>query len=292
MSGVFVSYRRDDAAPYAGRIGDRLAEHFGADRVFRDVDTLMPGVDFARAIDDALGRCDALLALIGGRWLTAARDGRRRLDDPDDYVRREIAAALARDVRVVPVLLEDTRLPGRQELPADLARLAERQALHLTDRSWGDGMRRLIAALEPVVGPPERGPGAAGDHPPPAGGRSIVAHIEGSVGGQVAVGHDIRQHQAVPAAAGGTTAPADPARGLARLRRRVGAAAPEALAVPALERIDELEEALREQPPDAVTLDYVRQWFADNLPACAVLVAEVAARPAGGPQAPPHPGRR
>jgi hypothetical protein len=109
---VFISYRREDAAYPAGWLYERLADRFGASRVFKDVDSIEPGDDFVAEITSAVESCEALLAVIGNQWLEATnKDGQRRLDDPQDWVRLEIEAALERDVRVVPVLVEDARMP-------------------------------------------------------------------------------------------------------------------------------------------------------------------------------------
>jgi hypothetical protein len=122
---VFISYRRQESSGLAGRLYDRLAARFGNDQVFMDVDTIALGVDFAEVIAQAVSTCQVLLAVIGPRWLTVTdEDGRRRLDDPDDLVRLEIAAALERDIRVIPILVEGAAMPRRQQLPEALAGLA------------------------------------------------------------------------------------------------------------------------------------------------------------------------
>ena len=95
MKGIFISYRREDSAGYAGRLYDRLAGHFGADRVFMDVEGIEPGVDFVDAIESAVASCEVLIVIIGNEWLAADAAGKRRLDDPKDFVRIETAAALA-----------------------------------------------------------------------------------------------------------------------------------------------------------------------------------------------------
>lgn len=121
MAGIFISYRREDAAGDAGRLYDRLSEHFGRDRVFRDIDTIQPGGRFSRVIDEQLARCNVLIALIGRRWLSEAdTEGRPRLEDPDDFVRLEIATALRRDVTVIPALLDKAEMPRSAALPPDL----------------------------------------------------------------------------------------------------------------------------------------------------------------------------
>ena len=102
---MFISYRRDDSAGYAGRLFDYLSAHFGATNVFMDIDTIQPGEDFRKVVSMAVGSCDVVLVMIGKQWagMTNAQ-GQRRLEDPRDWVRMEISAALAnRRVRVIPV---------------------------------------------------------------------------------------------------------------------------------------------------------------------------------------------
>ena len=148
--GVFVSYRRDDAAYPAGWLVDRLVGRFGASRVFKDVDSIQLGDDFVEDIMAAVGSCAVLLAVIGVRWLTAAgEDGSRRLDDPSDFVRLEIEAALARGVRVIPVLVDGARMPRAADLPASLEGLARRQALELNPASFDTS--RLLKMLDSTL---------------------------------------------------------------------------------------------------------------------------------------------
>jgi hypothetical protein len=150
--GLFISYRRDESAGHTGRIADRFTEHFGKDRVFRDIDSIEPGLDFAEAIESAIGSSGVMLAVIGRNWLTATdAAGRKRLQDPHDYVRMEIAAALQRNMRVIPVLVQEASMPDTDELPEDLAPLTRRNAYELHDSSWGDDVGRLISALERVL---------------------------------------------------------------------------------------------------------------------------------------------
>jgi TIR domain len=122
---VFVSYRREDTRHLAGRLADRLVERF---QVFMDMDTIEPGTDFSDVIKRAVNDCDVFVSIIGTQWTTTAdENGRPRLDDPDDWVVAEIAAALQRKVPVIPVLVDGARMPTRSELPAVLAALASRQ---------------------------------------------------------------------------------------------------------------------------------------------------------------------
>jgi hypothetical protein len=104
---IFISYRREDSEWSAGRLGDRLKAHFGQDRIFVDVGTIEPGMDFVEAIERSVGSCDVLIAVIGKRWLISSdEEGRHRLDNPEDSVRIEIVTALKRGIRVIPVLVD------------------------------------------------------------------------------------------------------------------------------------------------------------------------------------------
>jgi chaperonin GroEL len=150
--GIFVSYRRQETSHLAGRLSDRLADRFGEDQVFMDVDTIGPGVDFAQEISRAVAACKVLVAVIGPDWLTATDErGRRRLDDPDDIVRLEVEAALARGVLVVPILVEGAVMPGREDLPESLAGLARRNALSIRHESFRSDAGRLVTAVEQVL---------------------------------------------------------------------------------------------------------------------------------------------
>jgi hypothetical protein len=152
VGSVFISYRRSDSDVAAGRLADDLTERLGPGRVFRDIESLEAGEDFPKALDRALDSCAAVIVLIGPRWATATNDrGERRLDDPNDWVRLEIARTLQRDIRVIPVLVSAT-MPKESELPADLAPLVRRHAVDLTDRHWKQDVEELAQALERIPG--------------------------------------------------------------------------------------------------------------------------------------------
>jgi tetratricopeptide (TPR) repeat protein len=153
VGGVFISYRRQETAPYARLLREELRRHLGAEQVFMDVDSIEVGVDFAEAIQQAVASCEVLLALVGPQWLTVTdANGRRRLEDPDDTVRLEIEAALARNIRVIPVLVDNTSMPQRQQLPESLAPLSRRNALELTYNRYGYDLERLLEAVGRVLG--------------------------------------------------------------------------------------------------------------------------------------------
>ena len=147
---VFVSYRRQDARHVAGRLADRLVERF---EVFMDMDTIEPGTDFTDVIRQAVRDCDVFLSVIGPQWTAVqAEDGLRRLDDPNDWVVAETAAALERQVPVIPVLVDGATMPARSELPPALASLASRQAVTIHHESFSSDVNRLIGAIERRLG--------------------------------------------------------------------------------------------------------------------------------------------
>ncbi|MBA2703197.1 MAG: toll/interleukin-1 receptor domain-containing protein [Blastocatellia bacterium] len=149
---MFICYRRDDAEGYAGRIYDRLHARFPG-RVFMDVTGINPGADFSRVIQDTVGSCHVLLAIIGKQWLTIADSTTKpRIQRDDDYVRHEIATALYRNIAVIPVLVRDATMPGSDALPPDLAGLSTRNALEISDDDFEHDAQRLISAIEYVMG--------------------------------------------------------------------------------------------------------------------------------------------
>jgi len=157
MQNIFLSYRRDDTEGQAGRLFEALRGEFGAEHVFMDVATIEPGVDFRRAIERNTADCGVLLALIGPGWLSLTDEqGQRRIDDPDDFVRLETAAALKRDIPVVPVLVHGAQMPRADQLPTDLHDLAYRNAVELSHARWDSDVQLLIAALRRVL---DRTPG-------------------------------------------------------------------------------------------------------------------------------------
>ena len=159
MEGIFISYRREESAGHAGRIYDRLREKFGKDRVFMDVSAIEPGVDFVEAIDRAVGACAVLLVVIGRNWLACTdAAGRRRLDDPKDFIRLEVGAALRRSIRVIPVLVQGAAMPREEGLPEELKLLARRNAIEINDTHWESDLAQLVETLERVL-PGETSPG-------------------------------------------------------------------------------------------------------------------------------------
>lgn len=161
---IFLNYRRDDTAGHAGRLYDALAARFGRDSVFIDIDAIDLGAAYAEVIHDAVTSCDVVIAMIGRNWLAVADDsGRRRLDQPNDFVRLELESALGRDVYVIPACVQGASIPPSDDLPPTLAPLAGRQGFELRDTAWHDDVGRLIRRLERLDG--EAGQRAAADAP-------------------------------------------------------------------------------------------------------------------------------
>jgi TIR domain len=150
---VFISYRRDDSAGYAGRVRDRLERELGRDLLFMDVDAIPLGTNFSKVLHEEVAKCGELLAIIGPNWPDARDEhGNRRLDDPNDFVRIEIAAALQRDIPVIPILLDGARIPKADQLPEDLKELALRNGMEIRHASFQDDMNRLIRGLKGHAG--------------------------------------------------------------------------------------------------------------------------------------------
>lgn len=149
MTDIFLSYRRQDSASATGRLADRLEDHFGPARVFHDHESILAGEDFAEAIRRAINASTVVLAVIGRDWVDAKNaDGTRRLDDPQDFVRLEIEAALEAGIPVVPVLVEGAVMPTAAQLPPSLDAFSRCQAVELSESRWRYDSDRLIQTLQ------------------------------------------------------------------------------------------------------------------------------------------------
>jgi hypothetical protein len=149
---IFISYRRHgEGAGYGGRLADKLVEHFGAEQCFRDVANIESGVDFVKTIHDAVSSCEVLIAVIGPDWTTQTdQAGNRRLHSRKDFVRLEVASALERDIRVIPVLVGGAEMPAEPDLPDALQGLSRRQAQELSDSRWDYDVARLLTTIESI----------------------------------------------------------------------------------------------------------------------------------------------
>ncbi|MFC9659952.1 TIR domain-containing protein [Nocardia sp. NPDC127606] len=164
---VFLSYRREDTQGTARHLRERLVDRLGADRVFMDIDSIEIGVDFTKAIVDAVSVSDVFLALIGRRWVSVVDEqGQRRLDRSGDFVVLEIATALARGIRVIPVLVDGADMPRSSELPPSIESLAVRNAIRLSHESFRSDVNRLLDRLTRLLDG-----SATPAHQRPTGGR-------------------------------------------------------------------------------------------------------------------------
>jgi hypothetical protein len=190
---IFISYRRDDSRGYAGRLQGDLSRRYTEEHVFRDVE-IPPGADFGEYITGLVDKCNVVLAIIGPRWLDARdREGERRIDDPQDWVRLEIERALARDgVEVIPVLVDGARLPPREELPESLLGLRRRNAFELSDSRWDYDLDQLGKHLDVLLrgtsaihlsptGPPPTPTAVQTPAPAPAPAPEPADHTTGAV---------------------------------------------------------------------------------------------------------------
>lgn len=164
MGGIFISYRQSDSAGWANWLYGRLRQEFGDPNLFRDVNTTEPGLDYVEAVERTVAQCNVLIAVIGPKWLTVEdKDGKRRLDDPRDLVRLEIERALARNIRVIPLLTDDTPMPTEDSLPYNLKPLAFRNAVVVSNENSETDIARLIGVLKREVpdGPAKPAPAAS-----------------------------------------------------------------------------------------------------------------------------------
>ena len=155
---IFISYRRDDSAGYTRAIYDQLVERFTEGRIFMDVDAIEPGLPFDEVINNAVGSCEVLLAIIGKHWLEQQPGTVPRISNEKDFVRLEIAAALARNVRVIPVLLDGAVMPTEESLPEPLRALARRNAIEISNTRFKSDSDRLIEVVAKVLGEPIQQP--------------------------------------------------------------------------------------------------------------------------------------
>ena len=159
-SKIFISYRRDDSAALAGRLYDRLVEAFGEANLFMDVDNIPAGADFVKYLNKQVANCDIFLCAVGPNWLTANdEDGSRRLNQPGDYVRIEIAAALSRDIPVIPVLIDGARVPKGRDLPEEIAPLTRRQAVEVRNSHFRRDVNDLTQKIRAILREKRSSPG-------------------------------------------------------------------------------------------------------------------------------------
>jgi hypothetical protein len=149
---IFINYRKDDSSWNALALYNELQKYFAKEQIFKDFNTILPGDDFTISIQNALAKCDVLLVVMGKSWLNMKDvKGNRRLDDPDDFVRIEIATALERNIQVIPVLFDDIPMPSVDELPANMKTLVRRQFVEIETKRFEDDVRNLADAIRKVL---------------------------------------------------------------------------------------------------------------------------------------------
>jgi len=150
---IFINYRREDDQAAAGRLYDRLLQHFDREQLFMDIEVIEPGVDFVKSLDEQVAKCIAFIAVIGPRWLNARNnDGNPKLDNPTDYVRVEIESALKRDIRVIPVLVDGASMPRPSDLPPSLHALARRNAVEIAHHRFAADCDDLARHIKRALG--------------------------------------------------------------------------------------------------------------------------------------------
>jgi hypothetical protein len=173
---IFISYRREDTSGESGRLKDTLEQIFGKESIFYDGETLEAGLNFDQSIAKALNESNVLLAMIGPHWMKVADSkGVKRLQKPDDWVRKEIAEAIKRNIRVIPVLVNGADMPDPDELPEDLKELSMKHAQELTSSRWNYDVGVLTKVLEKfIMRNPELAPRPT---PQPSSPRSFVSPV-------------------------------------------------------------------------------------------------------------------
>src|SRR2546423_924607 len=174
---IAISYRRQDSSPVAGRLYDRLQAEFGKGSVFMDFDSIPYGVDFREHIKQTLQRAKVVVAIIGPEWTGGKELANRRIDDPTDFVRLEVASALESGIPIIPVLINNTPMPEAKNLPPELEGLAFRNGLVLDSGiDFHHHADRLIAGIHRVIDPKESA-AVPGSPPPPSSAGSKGSRV-------------------------------------------------------------------------------------------------------------------
>lgn len=146
---IFISYRRGDSSGESGRLNENLEQIFGDENVYFDVEAIGGGINFKKDILRALNSCKVLIAVIGPRWLDIKDDaGKKRLENPDDFIRLEISTALSRGIMVIPLLVNGATQPKRSELPDDIKDLAGLNSLEISNKRWNYDLNELVKTLK------------------------------------------------------------------------------------------------------------------------------------------------
>src|SRR4051812_6307986 len=150
--GIFINYRREDSDTWVDHIYEKLCSHFSKNHVFMDVDSIPPGVDFVDAITSAASKCGLMLVIMGRGWAKMAdNQGRPRIQNDDDFVRLEIAAAIRLNIPILPVLGFGASMPSQNELPEEIRALARRNACTIVRATYADDLDALVRHVERLM---------------------------------------------------------------------------------------------------------------------------------------------
>jgi hypothetical protein len=152
MREIFISYRRDDTGGFARAIFQYLARQYGQKCVFMDLETLQPGHDFSIEIEQSMAQAKVMIVLIGRDWLGNKSDGTSRIQDSADFVRREVALGLQRNITVMPVLLGNATIPTEMDLPEEIRSLLRHHSAHVTLTRFNADMESIAVALNEAMG--------------------------------------------------------------------------------------------------------------------------------------------
>lgn len=156
MTRIFINYRRKDSEGYVGRIADHLSNHFDANDIFMDVDSIPAGENFVKVIEKGVRECEVFIAVIGTEWLDIKdENGKRRLTQAGDHVRLEIVTALAENKKIIPILLQGAKMPTKAQLPKALRPLTNLNAIYITHNRFKEDVMHLVEAIKAAL--PSRG---------------------------------------------------------------------------------------------------------------------------------------
>lgn len=168
VAPIFICYRRDDSGSTAGRVRDAIAHTFGDRAVFFDHSSIEPGVKWPAKLEEGLKHASIVISIIGPNWLRSSdKWGRRRIDEPDDWVRKEIETALLNKKLLLPVLVAGASLPPRDKIPDSLAPFLDHQVVELRDAFWQHDIQLVLERIKSVLTPDQLKSVKRGPYPTP-----------------------------------------------------------------------------------------------------------------------------
>ena len=144
---IFVSYRRADASGHTGRLYDHLIQYFFPQNIFIDIDSIQPGDDFLRRIQHFLDNSDVFLAVVGKNWLGKTKDGQRRIDNKNDFVRIELLEAIGKKIPIIAVLVQGVQEAELDWLPDNAKFEGFYKSIHMDDFAWNKGVKNIYRTI-------------------------------------------------------------------------------------------------------------------------------------------------